>query len=68
MATNQADHRMDYRSGPHHKMLRITAPHFVAGIEPHWRAAPILRYMLAWSSKGIRGYCAKKGWTVEELG
>lgn len=48
-------------------LLRISARHFTAGIIPGGRAAPILRYMLPWTIDKIRAYCARKGWTVEEL-
>lgn len=50
-------------------LVRIVAPHFVAGIEAENGrviiAAPILRYMLGWSGKRVASYCAKKGWTWE---
>lgn len=46
-------------------MLRITAPHFVAGIVRGGDCAPILRYMRGWTLREIRAYCARKGWTVE---
>jgi hypothetical protein len=48
-------------------MLRITAPHFVAGIEPGKVCAPIIRYMLPWSEKRIRQFCAMKGWRVSNI-
>ena len=49
------------------RFFRIVAPHFVAGIEPGWRAAPILRYMVRWMPEKIIEYCRRKGWQVEEL-
>ena len=48
-------------------MLRITAPHFVVGIEPGKRSGPIVRYMLKWTEKRIIDYCNHKGWKVEKL-
>lgn len=52
--------------------MRITAPHFVAGLvlnanQVVVRAAPILRYMLGWSRHHVRNYCARKHWKVEPL-
>ena len=49
------------------KLLRIVAPHFVAGIEINGRCAPILRYMTGWTEKKIREYCKKKSWQVLAL-
>ena len=46
-------------------MLRISAPHFVAGIVRGGPCAPILRYMRGWTLKQIKEYCARKGWGVE---
>lgn len=46
-------------------MIRITARHFCAGVEPGQRAAPILHYMTYWSSKRIIDYCLTRGWKVE---
>lgn len=48
-------------------MLRITAPHFVAGIERGGACAPILRYMKGWTLRQIRDYCASKHWTIEVM-
>ncbi|HVK80892.1 MAG TPA: hypothetical protein VM915_09775 [Verrucomicrobiae bacterium] len=48
-------------------MLRITAPHFVAGVVPGQYAAPIVAYMIAWAPAAIHDYCAVKGWTVERI-
>jgi hypothetical protein len=45
-------------------LIRITAPHFVAGII-RGDAAPILHYMRGWSVARIRAYCAWKGWDCE---
>lgn len=54
-------------------MIRITAPHFCAGVvlgraELVVRGAPILGYMIGWSRAHVIGYAARKGWKVEELG
>ena len=46
--------------------LRITAPHFVAGVSVGVLAAPIIGYMRGWSEEKIREYCKRKGWQVEE--
>lgn len=48
-------------------LVRIAAPHFVAGIVLGKRAAPIVRYMRNWSLKRIQFYCAGRNWKVEEL-
>lgn len=46
-------------------MLRIVAPHFVAGIVRGGACAPIIAYMKGWTLREIRDYCARKGWLVE---
>ena len=46
-------------------MLRIVAPHFVAGVVPGERAAPIVHYMAAWSVWRIAEYCTARRWQVE---
>ncbi len=50
-------------------LLRITAPHFVAGIEIGGRCAPILAWMAQrkWNRRQIEAYCRGKGWTCEEV-
>jgi len=63
-------------------LIRITAPHFVAGIVtycedgrydydlkrvPIHRTAPIVKYMKGWTISRIKHYCKKRGWKVEEL-
>lgn len=48
-------------------MLRISAPHFVAGIARGGACAPIIGYMKGWTCARIRAYCTTKGWTVEAL-
>lgn len=48
-------------------LLRITAPHFVAGVVVGERAAPIIGYMRRWAEDKIVAYCADRGWTVEVL-
>lgn len=50
------------------QLLRITAPHFVAGVVVGWRAADILAYMAHWTPERIYAYCRKHGWKVEDLG
>ncbi len=49
-------------------LLRITAPHFCAGLETDSvcrRAAPILKYMVGWTQSQVRRYCRRKGWKIE---
>ena len=48
-------------------MLRISAPHFVAGIVRGRLCAPIIAYMKGWTLRKIKDYCARKAWTVEEM-
>lgn len=48
-------------------MLRITAPHFVAGVVPGKAAAPIVSYMRSWTPERIKEYCKARGWQVEEV-
>ena len=48
-------------------MLRIVAPHFVAGIVRDGPVAPIISYMKGWTLARIRAYCARKGWSVEVM-
>jgi hypothetical protein len=47
-------------------LIRITAPHFCAGIDTERKlVAPIIRYMRDWSLTRIESYCRKKGWVVQ---
>ena len=61
-------------------LIRITAPHFVAGLELQThnfqrrgqpsvcvKAAPIIAYMVGWRLEKIRLYCKSKGWEIEVL-
>jgi len=49
-------------------LLRITAPHFVAGMDTETReCAPIINYMKMWTIGGIKSYCEKKGWKCEKI-
>jgi len=51
-------------------LIRITAPHFVAGIVADsvvTRAAPILGYMRGWDGRQVADYCKRKGWTWERV-
>lgn len=58
-------------------LIRIVAPHFVAGIitqkisngilgwsddEYYNECAPILKYMKEWKPYKIKQYCIRKGW------
>jgi hypothetical protein len=50
-------------------MIRIVAPHFVAGVileDGHvTKTAPIVAYMYGWDEDLVRFYCAKQGWQAE---
>lgn len=52
--------------------VRIEAPHFVARLEVDSgrvvEAAPILRYMVGWTTKRVRGYVDAKGWRADLIG
>lgn len=52
-------------------LIRIAAPHFVAGIVAVGgrvaMAAPILRYMTGWSGPKVASYCRTRGWTWERV-
>ena len=52
-------------------MIRITAPHFVAGIIYRKGklniCAPIIYYMQNWPLSKIFWYCRKKKWKYEEI-
>lgn len=47
-------------------LLRVLAPHFVAGLVAtslHGaEAAPIICYMLGWRTLRVWQYCKRKGW------
>lgn len=47
--------------------VRITAPHFCAGVVVGERAAPIVQYMREWTLERIQSYCQRKGWLCEVL-
>ena len=49
-------------------LVRITAPHFCAGVVVRERAAPIVKYMTGWSADRIRAYCHNKRWRCEVVG
>jgi hypothetical protein len=54
-------------------LWRISAPHFVAGIElGGWTltavwCAPIVKYMQGWEGRSVLSYCERKQWKVEKL-
>ena len=52
-------------------LVRIEAPHFVAGIVMDWgrarRCAPVVKYMRGWTLAAVREYCARKLWRCEVL-
>ena len=59
------------RLPPADVLIRIEAPHFVAGIEARGgrvvRAAPILAYMLGWDGARVAQYAKRRGWTWQRL-
>ena len=62
-------------------LIRIVAPHFVAGIEAYIvargvynqddvydnKCAPIVKYMKFWSPFRIKKYCTKKNWLYQPM-
>ncbi len=52
-------------------LIRIVAPHFVAGVVIDGncliRLAPIVHYMHSWSASRAKEYCEQKGWAWEVL-
>jgi len=47
------------------KLVRVVAPHFVAGFETDGivqRTAPILKQLRGWTDDRARKYIARKGW------
>jgi hypothetical protein len=48
-------------------MLRIVAPHFIAGIVRGGMVAPIIAYMKGWTLSQIKAYCAKKCWEIQVI-
>ena len=52
-------------------LVRIVAPHFVAGLEHDndrvRRVAPIIKYMLGWTPRKVWDYCQSKGWKYKTL-
>lgn len=49
------------------KLVRVVAPHFVAGFETDGairRTAPILKVMRGWSDERARKYMKRKGWVA----
>lgn len=53
------------------KLVRVVAPHFVAGFESDGvrvvRAAPILKYLVGKTEDYARHYFKQKGWTASQL-
>ncbi len=54
-------------------LVRIVAPHFVAGIEINERdmcmvAAPILKWCIGKRTDFLRDYFARKGWKASIVG
>jgi len=52
-------------------LIRIVAPHFVAGIICRNRLVaivpPILKYMSGWLMVKVIAYCKEKGWSFQYL-
>lgn len=54
---------------PGSSLLRVSAPHFVAGAEVSHpalvitRTAPIIAYMTGWNLAAAQAYCHRKGWS-----
>jgi hypothetical protein len=52
-------------------LLRIEAPHFVAGIEIVGRlvkdSAPIVSYMRGWTTRRVIDYCRRKRWRLQHV-
>lgn len=46
-------------------LVRVIAPHFVAGLVVGERAADIIRYMRTWPIERVRTYCRSKSWRCE---
>lgn len=49
-------------------LIRVVAPHFVAGFETNdvvQRAAPILKYLIGKTDNDARTYIENKGWHWE---
>lgn len=53
-------------------LIRITAPHFCAGIVKEkgkrCRYAPILRWMAGMTNEAIKHWCEYKGYKIEFIG
>lgn len=52
------------------KLVRVVAPHFVAGFETDGivrRAAPILKYLKGKTDAQARAYIARKGWKASVI-
>jgi hypothetical protein len=52
-------------------LLRIEAPHFVAGLDATGRlvsrTAPIVGYMTGWPVRRVISYCKRKGWRLQHV-
>ena len=49
------------------QLVRILAPHFVAGVILGERAAPIVAYRRTWSLEQIAKHCRARRWQMEIL-
>ena len=71
--TNVKSVRLSKRTVRRMYLFQINTPHFCAGIilskdKIVIDAAPIVRYMIGWSSTRVYNYCMKKHWTVDYVG
>lgn len=48
-------------------LVRIVAPHFVAGVVLGQRCAPVVHYMRFWRYEKIARYCQGKRWACETI-
>lgn len=52
-------------------MIRIVAPHFVAGVVVVGgvvtACAPIVKYMRGWAADRVHSYAKSKGWKTETI-
>ena len=56
--------REQHEDEKHLTLVRVVAPHFVAGLETDGtvRRAPILHYMVGWPDDRVRAYVKEQGW------
>lgn len=67
---NAGQRDRDRRAATHHHLMRVVAPHFVAGLVLDdsgkcIEAAPILAASIGKSEAQLRSYFERRGWQVE---